>query len=113
MKVATLTWYKYNLFHNKDTIHFIEMSIIMHNDFNACFMNILICMGQFSRSLRDIVSSELMLKHKYKSLHYDSFVVTAEFFRYHLILYIYDYSNHKTVDIIYIMHIQFVMFEYH
>ena len=85
----------------------------MHNDLNDCFMSILICISQFSRSSRDTILSELMLKHKYKSLHYDQFVVIAEFVTYsYYIIYIYDYSNHKTVDIIYIMYMQYVTFAY-
>ena len=85
----------------------------MHNGFNDCFMNILTDIGQFSRISRDIISSELMLKHKYKSLHYDWFVVIAEFVTYsYYIVYIYDYLSHKTADIIYIMHIHFVTFAY-
>ena len=51
----------------------------------------------------DIIASASMLKHKYKSLNYDSFIASAEFFTHSCyIICIYYYSNHKLGDLIYI-----------
>ena len=53
-----------------------------------------------------IIASKLMLKHQYKSVHYDSFIGGKEFFTYSCyIICIYHYSKHKIADIIDIIYV--------